>query len=56
MNTQIQKAENQNQDQGGLMVIVGTFFSNIAQKYLPDALVFAVGLSLIGFFAAELKH
>jgi len=33
------------------MVKVGTFFSNIAQKYLPDALVFAVGLSFIVFFA-----
>lgn len=35
--------------QGGLMVRLGSFFSAIAQRLLPDALVFAIGLSLIVF-------
>lgn len=33
----------------GLMVVIGNVFSNIAQKLLPDALVFAIALSVIVF-------
>ncbi|MFZ7104558.1 MAG: short-chain fatty acid transporter [Peptococcaceae bacterium] len=42
------------QKQGGVMVRLGSIFSDIAQKLLPDALVFAVGLSVIVFLGGLL--
>ncbi|HHV72887.1 MAG TPA: short-chain fatty acid transporter [Clostridia bacterium] len=37
------------QEKGGILVGLGSFFTAIAQKFLPDALVFAIFLSVIVF-------
>ena len=35
--------------EGGLMYKVGAFFTALAQKFLPDALIFALGLTILVF-------
>jgi short-chain fatty acids transporter len=37
------------EERSGILVGLGSFFTMIAQKFLPDALVFAIGLSVIVF-------
>ncbi len=44
-------AQSNHQRRGGALYRVGAVFSAIAQKLLPDALVFAIGLSVIVFLA-----
>lgn len=42
-------SKNNKESSGGLMYRLGAFFSAIAQKFLPDAIIFALGLTIVVF-------